>query len=104
LSGSGTHLRLWELEWDYEFPERKNWDEGARPHLENLLTLHCAVGEDRSTRVGKPAWTEENFQKLLMNLQYCGYGWLRPEGVRRQLEKMTAEWRGPSPMPWEVAK
>jgi hypothetical protein len=27
--------------------------------------------------------------------------WLRPEGGRRQLEKMAAEWKGPPPMPWE---
>jgi WD40 repeat protein len=101
LSGSGTHLRLWELEWDYEFPERKNWDEGARPHLEIFLTLHCAVGGDGVTRVGKPNWKDEDFQKLLTDLQYRNYGWLRPEGVRRELEKMTAEWQGPQPSPWE---
>jgi len=101
FSGSGTHLRLWELEWDYEFPERKNWDEGARPHLEIFLTLHCAVGGDGVIRVGKPNWKDEDFQKLLTDLQYSGYGWLRPEGVRRELEKMTAEWQGPPKMPWE---
>ena len=28
----------------------------------------------------------------------AGYGWLRPEGVRRKLEEMAAEWTGP--LPW----
>lgn len=92
-------LRVWELEWDYEFPEPLDWDEGARPCLETFLTLHCAVGADGLTRVGKPEWTEEDFQKLLTDLQYRGYGWLRTEGVRRQLEKMTGEWQGPPPLP-----
>jgi WD40 repeat protein len=100
LSGSadGT-FRVWELEWDYEFPEQKDWDEGARPHLENFLTLHCAVKEGGLARVGKPTWSQEEFQELLLDLQYRGYGWLRSEGVRRQLGKMTAEWQGPPPMP-----
>jgi hypothetical protein len=59
------------------------------------------VEEDRLTRVGKPAWTEDDFQKLLTEIQCRGCGWLRPEGVRRQLEKMTAEWQRPPKMPWE---
>jgi WD40 repeat protein len=105
LSGSGDgDLRLWEFEWNNEFPEQKNWDDAAHPHLESFLTLHCAVGQDGLVRVGKPSWTEEDFQELLVNLQYCGYGWLRPEGVRHQLEKMTVEWKDPPATPWEKAK
>jgi hypothetical protein len=31
-----------------------------------------------------------------MNTLGCvGFGWLRPAGVRRELEKMTASWQGP---------
>jgi WD40 repeat protein/serine/threonine protein kinase len=102
LSGSSDKtLRLWELDWECEFPDAADWDEDAQPYLEIFLTLHCPVGEDGFSRVGKPAWTGDDFQKLLTELQYRGYGWLRPEGVRGQLEKMTAEWKGPPPMPWE---
>jgi WD40 repeat protein len=102
LSGSDdTTLRLWELDWDCEFPKQEDWDEGARPYAEIFLTLHYPVGEDGLSRVGKPNWTEEDFQSLLTELQYRGYGWLRPEGVRKQLEKMTAEWQGLPPLPWE---
>ena len=35
-------------------------------------------------------------------MQHRGYGWLRPEGVRRELEKMTAEWQGPPKMTWKT--
>jgi hypothetical protein len=35
---------------------------------------------------------------LLEILSYGGYGWLRPEGVRRELEKMAAAWTGPPPL------
>ena len=100
--GQDNTIRCWELVWECEFPDRADWDEGARPYLETFLTLHCAFGKDGLTRVGKPEWTEGDFQQLLTDLQYSGYGWLRPEGVRRQLEKMKSEWHGPPPMPWET--
>jgi hypothetical protein len=102
LSGSEDEtLRLWELDWDCEFPNAADWNDGAKPYLEIFLTLHCPLCEGGFSRVGKPIWTEEGFQRLLTYMQYHGYGWLRPEGVRRQLERMTGEWQGPPPMPWE---
>ncbi len=97
LSGSGDKtIRLWQLDWDYDFPDPADWDEGARPYLDIFLTLHTPYGPDGLSRVGAPQWTEEDFQKLLTELGYRGYGWLRPEGVRRELEKMARErgWKG----------
>jgi WD40 repeat protein len=41
------------------------------------------------TRRGRPVWSEEDFEELLHSLGCAGFGWLRPEGVRRQLEQMT---------------
>jgi WD40 repeat protein len=92
LSGSEDNtICLWEFDWDYDFPAPADWDEGARPYLDIFLTLHTPYGPDGLSRVGKPQWTEEDFQKLLQELGYRGYGWLRPEGVRRELEKMAKE-------------
>jgi WD40 repeat protein len=91
-SGSGDRtIRVWFLDWDYDFPAPADWDEGARPYLDIFLTLHTPYGPDGLRRVGKPQWTEEDFQKLLQELGYRGYGWLRPAGVRRELEKMAKE-------------
>ena len=42
-------------------------------------------------RCGKPSWTADDFERLLGTLAAAGYGWLRPEGVRRELDKMAAE-------------
>ena len=50
------------------------------------------------TRRGQPVWTEEDFQGLLYTLGCAGFGWLRPEGVRKELERMTAIWKGPKPL------
>jgi len=103
LSGSsdGT-LRLWELDWDYEFPGWSDWNEGAQPLLEIFLTLQCPTGTDGMTRMAKPVWAEADFLRLMTDLGHADYGWLRPEGVRRQLEKMTAKWQGPPKTSWET--
>ncbi len=97
LSGSlDKTLRLWVFDWELEEKEPADWDEGARPYLDIFLTLHTPYGPDGLSRVGAPQWTEEDFQQLLTELGYRGYGWLRPEGVRRELEKMARErrWKG----------
>jgi WD40 repeat protein/serine/threonine protein kinase len=80
LSGSGDKtVRLWELEWEYQFPGWADWYEGAKPYLNNFLTL----------RNGK--WSEEDFKVLLTELSRRGYGWLKPEGVRCKLEELTTQ-------------
>jgi WD40 repeat protein len=89
-----NELRLWELVWDYEFPEPVDWDEGARPYLENFLTI-CNPHGKNLFKKDRPSYTEADFQKLLVELGYRGYGWLRPEGVRAELEKIAGEWQGP---------
>ena len=110
--GVDKTLRLWALDWELEDKQPANWDEGARPYLENFLTLHTPYGsqlpENRTpteeeitlafTRRGKPAWTEDDFKTLLYTLGCAGYGWLRPEGVRHELEKLTKAWSEPPPL------
>jgi WD40 repeat protein/serine/threonine protein kinase len=106
LSGSndGT-IRFWHLDWELEDRPPADWVEDARIYLENFLVLHtpyaATLPTDREpieeeitlalTRRGIPAWTEEDFQNLLYTLGCAGYGWLRPEGVRQQLEVMKLE-------------
>ncbi len=92
ISGSGdSTISMWEFDWDYDFPAPADWDEGARPYLDIFLTLHTPYGPDGISRVGRPQWSEADFQDLLQELGYRGYGWLRPEGVRRKLEEMAKE-------------
>jgi WD40 repeat protein len=96
-------LRIWSLDWELEDRSPADWDEGARPYLRNFLTLHTPYAaplpegdqpDDEAvtlalTRRGKPSWTDEDFNQLLHTLGCAGYGWLRPEGVRRELEKIS---------------
>jgi WD40 repeat protein len=123
LSGSADHtLRLWLLDWELGDHAPADWDEEALPYLEMFLSLHtpylvmpkvtsplsrlfksAPTDEDITqalTRKGEPAWTENDFQDLLRTLGYAGYGWLRPEGVRRQLTRMARHWKGPPRLRW----
>jgi WD40 repeat protein len=115
LSADGRHalwggrdwLNVWFLDWDLEDYQPADWDEGARPYAHAFLAAHQPyAGElpaDRTptdeelvrslTREGRPVWTEDDFHQLLHTLGCAGYGWLRPEGVRRELVKMTADWK-----------
>ena len=80
--GSDQTVRVWELIWDLEFPDPVDLDEGVKPYLEIFLNL----------RNGK--WTEEDFQELIKELaEKRGYGWVRPDGIRRELEKMSKNWK-----------
>jgi WD40 repeat protein len=107
VSGSYDGLiKVWLLDWELEERQPADWDVGAREYLRIFLTQQtsyaASLPADRSptdeeislalTRRGKPVWSEEDFQSLLYTLGCAGYGWLRPEGVRRELEEMAAEW------------
>jgi hypothetical protein len=112
-----TNWRLWEFDWDLEFPATKDWVEAARPYLRNFLTLHIpTVGvltdaglisrreiPTESTHCRTPTWTEEDFEQLISTLGRVGYGWLRPEGVRRELYKMAVNWNDP-PTPFRFSR
>ena len=82
---SGSHdktIRIWTLIWDIEFPNLTDWDEGVRLYLEIFVTLH------------KGNWSEEDFKLLIDELaSKRGYGWVRPEGIRKELEKINKEYR-----------
>jgi len=97
FTGSNDNtIGLTEIDWELEFPPLTDWDDGAQPYLDIFLALHTPYGPDGLSRQGVPSWTEKDFQKLLTELQIRGYGWLRPEGVRRKLEELARirGWRG----------
>lgn len=96
-TGADNTTRLWALDWEFEANRPADWDEAARPFLTAFLTLHTPYAQGL-TRRGKANWTEDDFRGLLDRLGCAGLGWLRPDGVRRELEKMAAAWTGPPPL------
>jgi WD40 repeat protein len=111
-SRDGT-TRRWVLDWELEDRAPADWDEGAQPYLVAFLSVQTPYAADLPhdrepndeeitltlTRRGKPVVRHEGLQQLLFTLGCAGYGWLRPEGVRREIERMIAEWAGPPPLP-----
>ena len=112
LSGSGDGtLKLWELDWQLQDRSPADWDEAARPHVEVFLSRQTpyamTLPPDRQptegeitlalSRHGSPRWEEADLKRLRDTLGWAGLGWLRPDGVRKKLQEMAANWRGPPP-------
>ena len=80
-------LEQWSLDWELEEREVTDWDEGARPYLNTFLV-----------QFGGQSLEPSNFQLLLDTLGCSGYGWLRPDGIRRELAEMVNDWSEPLPL------
>jgi len=94
-AGLDKTLRLWHLDWEPNIRDFVGWSESARPFLEIFLALHTPYSGKGLGRSGKPSWQEDGFQALLKDLSNRGYGWIKPEGVKVRLERMTSQWPGP---------
>jgi hypothetical protein len=113
LSGGGDALRLWELDWDLAAREASDWDAGLDPLAQIFLTLLTPYGALLSpkaepaeleiaqalARRGAPTWSEEAWRRFAEQLQHGGFGWVRPDGVRRKLLELAQSWEGPPPAP-----
>ncbi|MBI5210420.1 MAG: protein kinase, partial [Elusimicrobia bacterium] len=75
-------IRCWELDWDYSFPNRRDWDEGARPCVESFLAVHGLAGD------GAAGWSSERWGGLFEELGRRGYGWLNHAGVRSRVKAL----------------
>jgi WD40 repeat protein/serine/threonine protein kinase len=85
-AGNDGSLRIWRLEWEPQIRSIAEWDEGARPFLEVFLRRHAPL------RGARPEWGEDDFRRLLIQLRYAGFGWLRPDGVREHLQELAQTW------------
>jgi WD40 repeat protein len=90
-------LMLREVEWDYDFPEERDWDNAAEGLLAIFLEAHISIEERGGVRQRSVTWTEADFEALIEQLRFRGFGWLRPSGVREQLAKMAERQRVPTP-------
>ncbi len=95
ITSDETSQQLIALKWDCKFPPFSDWDNCAFPYLTNFLTIHPPIRKGMLFKSNKFTWSRLDFQRLLRKLSHCGYGWLRPEGVQHQLEKMARDWKGP---------
>lgn len=74
----GANVYLWRLAWKLDFPDWADWDDNAFPYIKNFLIAY-------------PEWTETDFERIITELQYKGYGWLKPDGVRAKLIELSVQ-------------
>ena len=97
-STDGT-ARIWHLDWRPQMRPFAEWDDAARPHLEVFLAQQIPLAGGGALR---PEWNENDIQRFVRDLGDRGFGWLRPDGVRRKLAEMAAAWgtkERPAPTP-----
>ena len=88
--GFDNQIRIWEFDWEVNFPRPADWDDGALPYLKIFLTRHASLDPVERIPRGKPVWTPDDFNQLLDTLSWAGFGWLRKEGVRRKLDQLQS--------------
>ncbi|WP_406314464.1 protein kinase [Streptosporangium sp. NBC_01639] len=76
-AGNDGTVQRWDFDWELSTREPADWADGATPHLELFLARQ---------RTGRKTGGAD---ELMERLQDAGFGWLRPEGVRAQLERRT---------------
>ena len=79
LVAATEEILIYYVDYKLHFPGWADWNEGALPYVQNFLIVH-------------PDWTDEDFNNILIrDLQNRGYGWLRPEGVKAELLKISEQ-------------
>ncbi|MGI6105763.1 MAG: protein kinase domain-containing protein [Raoultibacter sp.] len=63
----------YQLEHKLGFPGWKEWVEEADPYLHTFLSLH-------------PHWSKDDLSAFIVELQNRGYGYIRPDAVRKAVE------------------
>jgi len=99
--GSDNKVIVRELLWQFEEVSPGNWTEDARPYINSFLYIHTGKDykfpDDREpseeeinkafSSQGLPVWTEWDGEQFLETLKYAGFGWIKAEEVKKELEK-----------------
>jgi len=89
IASRDNQFRYWQLDWEHEFPELTGWDERANGYLDVFLEQNAGEISWSELSRTNSAKAQKQFTGLLEELGRRGYGWLRPEGVRKKLEEMA---------------
>jgi WD40 repeat protein/serine/threonine protein kinase len=73
-AGGSRVLKRWRLDWQYAIPAKPAIDDTGQALLDNFLYRHRPYANGGIQRSGKAAWEPEDFQNLLEELSYRGYG------------------------------
>lgn len=92
LSGSRDgSARLWALDWKIRPAPPGLWDERARPWLKAFLIVNNIAAADGNDILDPSHdFSEEDMKEIMFDLGCAGFGPIKPERVKLELEKMIA--------------
>ncbi len=98
MSGDDARLVLWRVIFLLDIPQEVDWDDGVWPYLDQFVKRQERKASAGAKSLAKsfkklfktqgPAWDEEAFQALLVELRQRGLGWVRARGIKTKLEAM----------------
>jgi len=104
LTSRNYSINLWMIDWELETVPPSDMDERINPYLINFFNSHIPYGENFKAgnlteevikkglkRQGKPEWSDKDLKDLWETLKYAGYGYVRPEGIKKELERLKIE-------------
>ena len=79
-------VRIWELQWNHRFPGWQPISSEAESLLRTLLTLYSEDG------VSKPNIDESAVHRILLEMDYCGFGVIPQELLKETLDGLLDKW------------
>ncbi|MDR1957545.1 MAG: protein kinase [Planctomycetaceae bacterium] len=82
-SGEDQTVRVWDIEWEYVFPGWKENTPDLEAYLRVLLNAYFPEKKTVGTEIN-----EQVFWRIRTELEYRGFGWIRPEPLWIQLHQI----------------
>ena len=80
-------VRIWELLWNYRFPGWQPISAEAISVLRSLLSLYSDDG------VKKPKIDESVVSRIVLEMDYCGFGTIASKALRQAIDDILADWK-----------
>ena len=81
-------VRAWELIWNYRFPGWQPISAEAISVLRSLIALYSEDG------VQKPKIDEATASRIILEMDYCGFGTIASKTLRQALDDILEDWKG----------
>jgi WD40 repeat protein len=80
-------VRVWELLWNYRFPGWQPISAEAKSVLRSLMSLYSENG------VEKPNIDDTITNRILLEMDYCGFGVIPSETLKQTLHNLLTDWK-----------
>ena len=85
-------VRVWELLWNHHFPGWQPVSAKAKSVLASLLSFHLE-NKTRENGAGKLKMDEATINRILLEMDYCGFGTIPQESLRQTMDDLLSDLR-----------